>query len=180
MTDPLDVIVGLLPTTSPAVVLVDGRSGSGKTTLSRRLLDRWDGAALLSLDDVYPGWDGLRRGADHVRENVLEPLRAGRPGSWTRWDWTADVAGPEHPVAVGSRLIVEGCGALDRRSRELADLAVWIELDAATRKRRALARDGDSFAAHWDRWAKQEAEVIASECPAALADLVIEGRGSLE
>ncbi|MEO8095730.1 MAG: hypothetical protein ABI632_12485, partial [Pseudolysinimonas sp.] len=40
------------------VVLIDGRSGAGKTTLARELAPLV-GAQLVSLDDVYPGWDGL-------------------------------------------------------------------------------------------------------------------------
>ncbi len=42
----------------PRITLVDGRSGSGKTTFATELAER-EGAQLLSLDDVYPGWDGL-------------------------------------------------------------------------------------------------------------------------
>lgn len=176
MTAQLDEIVARLPLAGPAIVLIDGRSGSGKTTLAGRTAAAWTGSVLLRLDEVYPGWDGLRRGSDHLIAGVLEPVRAGLRGRWTEWDWAADVAGKEHSVAVGSRLVVEGCGALTRRSRPLSDLAVWIELDAPTRKARALARDGDAYAPHWDRWAAQEDDFIAAEQPAELADLVIDGQ----
>ncbi|MEY2849904.1 MAG: hypothetical protein RI885_2571 [Actinomycetota bacterium] len=175
MTDPLDLITALLPTDRPAIVAIDGRSGSGKTTVAESLVGRWEGSVLLRLDDVYPGWDGLRRGSDLVRRNALEPLKAGRGGVWTQWDWAADVAGPEHPIPAASWLIVEGCGVLSRRARPLLDLAVWIELDAQTREARALARDGDLYAPHWDRWAAQEEAFIAEEGPVGLADLVIDG-----
>ena len=63
-------------------------------------------------------------------------------------------------------LIVEGCGAISRASRALADHAWWLELDDAERKRRALERDGDAFAPHWDRWAAQEDAVAAPRTPA--------------
>ncbi|MEG8037277.1 hypothetical protein QP157_18770 [Sphingomonas sp. LR61] len=52
------------------VVLVDGRSGTGKTTLGDQLAQLL-GAQVVHLDDVYPGWDGLRAAADAVARDVL-------------------------------------------------------------------------------------------------------------
>jgi hypothetical protein len=52
-----------------------------------------------------------------------------------------------------------------------------VELDEATRKRRALARDGEAYAPYWDRWAAQEAAFIAREHPQALADRVVRTAG---
>ena len=150
---------------SPWVLLIDGRSGAGKTVLARRLADA-TGATLVSLDDVYPGWDGLAAGADAVPGII-------RDGSWRRWDWVADR--PAEPASVDrtGSLIVEGCGAISRVARALADHAWWLELDDAERKRRALERDGDEYAPHWDRWAAQELVHAAREQPRVLADLVI-------
>lgn len=176
MRHPLELVVPRLPTGRPAIVVVDGRSGSGKTTIASRIAELWPQSTLLRLDDVYPGWDGLRPASDAVVGGVLEPLRAGGPGAVTFWDWTADAPGPVHHVAAGSRLVVEGCGALTVRAKAVADLAIWIDLDAETRKERALARDGEAYAPHWHRWAAQEDEYIAAEHPMGLADLVIDGR----
>jgi len=64
-------------------------------------------------------------------------------------------------------------GAISAASRPLADLALWVQLDDATRKQRALARDGDTYAPHWDRWAAQELRYLAREDPQALADVTI-------
>ncbi|TPW70306.1 ATP-binding protein [Schumannella sp. 10F1B-5-1] len=154
------------------VVLVDGRSGAGKTTLGRDLAPLL-GARLLSLDELYPGWDGLDAGSRAVHETVL---RADDPG-FTGWDWEADRPAAWHPLPdLGERsLVIEGCGALSRANRALADLGVWIDLDDVERRRRALARDGDAYAPHWERWARQEEAFAARERPRELADLVIEG-----
>ncbi|MBW8764642.1 MAG: ATP-binding protein, partial [Microbacterium sp.] len=76
-----------------AVVLIDGRSGAGKTVLAEALAPRL-GAQLVSLDELYPGWDGLEAGSDAVHETVL---RARDPG-WTRWDWASARAAEWHPV----------------------------------------------------------------------------------
>ena len=41
------------------LVCVDGPAGSGKTTLAAGIAAR-TGAPVLHMDDLYPGWSGLR------------------------------------------------------------------------------------------------------------------------
>lgn len=49
--------------------------------------------------------------------------------------------------------IIEGCGAWDAD----ADLSIWIEDPGEDeRRRRALARDGATYAPHWQRWADHD------------------------
>lgn len=153
-------------------MLVDGRSGSGKSTLAEELVVLNPSAQLVRLDDIYPGWDGLQAASDHVVEFVLSD----RP-RWQRWDWARSEKAEWHSLDAGRPIIIEGCGALSRRAAALADLCIWVELDAVERKARALARDGDTYAPHWDRWAAQEDAFIAAENPRALADLVVDGIG---
>lgn len=154
-----------------ARVLIDGRSGSGKTTLAAELATIVVGAQLVRLDDIYAGWDGLEAASEHVFENVLS---ASGP-RWQRWDWTTDQPAEWTTLDPQRPIIVEGCGALSRKNAVLADLRVWVELDEPTRKCRALARDGDAYAPHWDRWARQEAAFIARENPRQLADVELVG-----
>ncbi len=158
----------------PHVTLVDGRSGSGKTTWATARAAA-EGATLLSLDDVYPGWDGLEAAEAHVLEHVLRPLAAGRPARYRRWDWT--VGQPADWVEVDARrpLIIEGCGALSAAARALAHRGVWVELDDVRRRERALARDGEAFRPHWERWAAQEEQHAALHAPRAWADEVVDG-----
>ncbi len=151
------------------VVLIDGRSGSGKSSLADVLAPQLH-AQLVRLDDIYPGWDGLQAGSDHVHEFVL----ASTP-RWRSWDWVADRAGPWHELDASRALVIEGAGALSAANRALATCGIWIELDAATRKQRALARDGESFEPHWDRWAAQEERFAAAEHPRTHADLKLAG-----
>ncbi|WP_235515472.1 AAA family ATPase [Curtobacterium sp. Leaf183] len=150
-----------------SVVLVDGRSGTGKTTLGAALA-RELGAQLVHLDDVYPGWDGLRAAADAVVSDVL-----GQPSGHRRWDWGASAPADWVALDPSAPIVIEGCGALSRASAPLASVRVWLTADDAVRKRRALDRDGEVFRAEWERWAHQEDAFIAAEHPEALADMVL-------
>lgn len=158
----------------PRITLIDGRSGSGKTTYATALAAR-TGAQLLSLDDVYPGWDGLEAGEAHVLEHVLRALDEGRPARWRSWNWVDDEPGARHEVDAARDLIIEGCGAISPAARALAHHAIWVELaDDAERRRRAIARDGEAFARNWERWARQEERHAALHDPRGTADEVVE------
>lgn len=153
-----------------AKILVDGRSGSGKTEFAAGLARACPEAQLVRLDDIYPGWDGLEAGSAHVSEQIFAHNR------WRRWDWLAGEPAEWHVLDPHQPLIVEGCGALSRQNRSLATFGVWVDLDDAERKSRALARDGKSYAPHWERWARQEVQFIAREAPEAQADAILDGR----
>jgi len=158
-------------------VLVDGRSGAGKSTLAGIVfaaLAAERPAQLVALDSIYPGWDGLAAGVERAYRGILLPRVHGRVGRWHRWDWVRGQDAEEHTVAANQALILEGCGALTRETAALADLTVWVESPATSRKARALTRDGEIFAPHWERWAAQEETHIARNDPRSLADLVIE------
>jgi hypothetical protein len=151
----------------PPTVLIDGRSGSGKTELAMALAGVL-GAQLLRLDDVYPGWDGLEDASWQVA-GIIET------GRWRRWDWASSRLAEWNTLDPGRPRIIEGSGALTRASRERATFGIWVELDAPTRKTRALARDGAPYEPHWDAWAEQEQQHIDRERPDLLADVVVDG-----
>ncbi|KZC93918.1 MULTISPECIES: AAA family ATPase [Clavibacter] len=164
----------------PALVLVDGPSGSGKSTLADALVRDGDpaaqlppGAQLLRLDDVYPGWDGLERASRHLERHVLPEMRPGGRPRWRRWDWAADAPAEWHDLDPDRPLVVEGCGSLTRIAAALATHRIWVEADDDVRRARAIARDGEAFAAEWERWDAQWRDHIAREGPRALADVVV-------
>ena len=133
------------------VVTIDGYSGSGKSTLAAALARLVNGWQVLHLDDWYPGWDGLAAGADIARR-IAADLRGGRASSYEAWDWEHDTTGATIRVPLAPT-IIEGCGAIEVE----ADLAVWIaDPGEEERRTRALARDGQTYAPHWQRWADQD------------------------
>lgn len=133
------------------VVTIDGYSGSGKSTLAAALARLVNGWQVLHLDDWYPGWDGLEAGADIARR-IAADLRGGRASSYEAWDWENGATGATIPVLLAPT-IIEGCGAIEAE----ADLAIWIaDPSEEERRHRALARDGQTYAPHWQRWADQD------------------------
>jgi para-aminobenzoate synthetase len=159
------------------VVAIDGRSGAGKTSLAAGLRAEL-GAPVVTLEDLYGGWDGLERGIDLLVAEVLVPLSTGRAARVPRYDWVAAAWGTPWVLEPPEVLIVEGVGAGARRAAAYESVLVWIEVPAPVRKKRALDRDGETFAPHWDMWAVQEDAMLACERTPDRADLVITVTGT--
>ncbi|NAZ77638.1 dephospho-CoA kinase [Kineococcus sp. T13] len=156
------------PAAGPRVLAVDGRSGSGKTGLAAALADAL-AAPVVHLDDLYPGWDGLAAAVELLR-GVLAGLRGGGAVRHPVWDWAADAYRGEVRLPSTGVVVVEGVGA---GCAGPVEVLVWLEAAAGVRRRRALARDGEVFAPHWDSWAAQEERLFAAHDVRARADVVL-------
>lgn len=159
--------------TGGRILGVDGRSGSGKTDLAAAIARRVP-ATVVHLDDLYAGWRGLAGALPVICTGLIAPLLAGRPGHYRRYDWMADRPADVVTVPPADLVIIEGVGALAVQCVAAYSLRVWLDAPADTRKRRALARDGDTFAPHWGEWAEQEDEVFARHPARDSADLVLD------
>jgi uridine kinase len=157
------------------LVCVDGPSGSGKTTLARALKAALD-APVLHLDDLYPGWDGLAASVPLLRDGVVAPLLAGRDATHPAVG-LAPLRAPGDTVVVGRPpvLVLDGVGSGARPIAAHAVLLVWVEAPRDERFRRGIARDGETYRPHWERWAAQEAAHFAAEGTRARADVVVDG-----
>lgn len=156
------------------VVAVDGRSGAGKSALAAQLRSALR-APVVALEDLYGGWDGLENGIDLLVSEVLQPLAAGRPARVPRYDWVARRWAEPAALEPPALLIVEGVGAGALRAAVFASLVAWLEAPPYVRKKRALERDGETFAPHWDQWAAQEDAMLARDRTPERADVVIDG-----
>lgn len=166
----------LARSTPPAVLLIDGRSGSGKTTLAAncaREIERATGSTpqIIGMDELYPGWDGLAEGS----ASLASVLRTER---YLRYDWATGEFGCEITLDPTRMLIVEGCGSITASSVAAARTwgevyRVWIECSEQLRRNRALTRDGDMFAPHWESWAAQERAHFERELPVARANEIV-------
>ncbi len=176
---PIDAIVALAarssaPVAGPKVIGIDGPSGSGKSTLAAAVAERL-GAPLVPLEDTYPGWDGLDAGVELMVEHVLRPLAAGAERvEVPRWDWVQGVHREPRQLETGAILVLEGVGVGSASVREHLAALVWVEAPESVRLERALARDGETYRPHWERWAAQERVTIARERPREHADLIID------
>jgi len=165
----------LMASKNTAIVLIDGRAGSGKSRFSQQLADlifqsEKQLPKLIHMDDLYPGWDGLRAGSAYLNQNILQPVLSGKQANWQIWDWELGQRGAASEPANGWRsfeggnlVLVEGCGAVSAVSSEIADLAIWIESDMELRRTRFSTRDEGQFDSYWEAWAIQEDEFYQQE-----------------
>jgi para-aminobenzoate synthetase len=153
-------------TPAPVIIAIDGRSGAGKTTLAIELAARLRNhrkVSLFHLEDIYPGWDGLVAGIERYVATVLAPLRRAEPATWASWDWENNRDGDTKVTLPAEIVIVEGVGAAAAAARPLLDAVIWADSPDGERRSRALERDGDTYEPFWDRWASQEAELLATD-----------------
>jgi uridine kinase len=158
------------------IVLIDGRAGSGKSTFAEQLQQQLfrDGESaprVIHMDNIFEGWEGLALGSDYMVRFILQPLARRETASWQDWSWVKNQRSSWREFSGGTPLIVEGCGSLTERSKEHADIAIWLEASEEVRRERWIQRERhlDKF----DFWAAQELDFYAREKSQSLADLVI-------
>jgi adenylate kinase family enzyme len=150
------------------LVCLDGPSGGGKTQLAAALAEAVGDPPVVAMDELYPGWDGLAAGVARLREEIVAPLAAGRTAAYRRWDWARDTYGERRDLGVPPLLVVEGVGA---GAAPGIALLIWLDAPEHVRYRRAMDRDGATYAPHWARWAAQERAHFAADRTAERADV---------
>jgi uridine kinase len=154
---------------------VDGFGAAGKTTLAREIAAELPGAWVIEVDDFartgVPGWD-----RDLFTAQVLQPLQAGRPARYQRWDLVADAGLDWVEVPAGAPVIVEGVSATDERVPVPWDVTIWVATPGRLRRRRILSRDTDTALLELWRtdWLPSEQAYAAAQRPWTRVDLIVD------
>jgi hypothetical protein len=161
-------LVGLISAAEPRcgrvrVVAVDGGAAAGKSSLAAALAERLGGATVLPTDALLDGWPGQFSFWSRLRAGVLEPLAAGRPGSYQRYDWHAMRLAETVPVPVPSVLLVEGVSALGACAGRLS-VGIFLDVPRPERERRWIRRDGP-LQQPWRDWLDAEDRYFAEHPP---------------
>ena len=160
------------------LVAVDGPSGSGKSWFAGRLAKAAD-VPVVHTDDLLDGWEDQFTFWTRLEEQVLEPLRHGRPATYLRYLWHRRAFGGV-PVTVepAAAVLLEGVTSARRAIRPELSFSVFVSAPSELRLRRVLARDGSddvAYRVYLERWRAAEDEHFAAEATAAHADLVVDG-----
>lgn len=158
------------------LVCVDGPSGSGKTTFGadvRRAVPGEVSCRVVHLDDLYPGWDGLSAGVEHVAEHVVAAFERGEDGRYRRYDWHTGQPGGWVDVPRVDLLVLDGVGSGALAYADLVTTLVWLEAGDDVRLARGVTRDGVASREHLVRWVAAEAPYLLEQRTRDRADFVI-------
>lgn len=165
------------------LVCVDGRAGSGKSSLGAAIHEAASkvcSCALVHLDDLLDGWEGLDRVSETLERDVLTPISQGRPGRYRRYDWHLARFAEVCVVEPVDLLVVEGVGSGASSYMSWITTLVWVDAPAELRARRGLTRDGEELRQQWVRWMAAEDALFARERTRDRADVIVDGTGEAD
>ncbi len=153
---------------------IDGMGASGKSTFADQLALDLPGAEVIHVDDFArpdrQGWEQHR-----FVDQVLRPIRSGRPGRYQRWHFATNTPAEWVDVQPGRPIIVEGVSSTDVRLGVPWDFTVWLDAPAELRLQRARSRDGEPMLDRWlTDWIPSEEAYVAAQAPQNRVDLIID------
>jgi uridine kinase len=156
------------------LVAIDGPGGAGKSTFAERLAGALGAAPVVHTDD-FASWDNQFEWWPRLQVEVIDPLRAQRPGRYQRYDWTARDLAEWHEVPVAPVVIVEGVGSGRRELTQVLAAIIWIETAAEVRLQRGIERDGEELREFWNQWIAGETAHYAKDGTRDRADVIVDG-----
>lgn len=167
----------------PLIAAIDGRCASGKTSAAA-LLQKEFGWTVIHADDFFlrpeqrtperyaePGGNLDR---ERLKEEVLEPLRAGKPVSYRRFDCSRMQLGETISAAPRELVIVEGSYSLHPELREYYDLKIFMDVPYEEQLKRIEKRSGkEKLQMFIERWIPLEERYFEGCSVAESADLRI-------
>jgi hypothetical protein len=111
-----------------------------------------------------------------MRDEALEPFRAGAPVAVRSLDWSTGRLGAATPLPHGSVLVVDSIGIFHPELLPWFDLTVWVDADFQVALDRGMARDRAAGLDHdllWtDVWTPNDREFEQTFSPRSIADIV--------
>lgn len=156
---------------------IDGRGAAGKTSLAAAIAEAVPGSVTVHLDDFarpgLRGWELVRFTAQ-----VRDPLLAGRPAHYQRWDLGADLGKDWVEILPRQPLVVEGVSATDVRLGLPWALTLWVDAPTEVRLERIRARDPETTMDRWlTDWLPSEETYVRDQHPRGRSDLLVDGTG---
>ena len=150
------------PQNPPFILAIDGRCASGKTSLAAALSKAY-GCPVIHMDDFFlpPSMRTPERldeaGGNVDRERfakeVLTPLRAGLPFSYSPFDCHTLTYGSPVEIDASPLVIIEGSYACHPDLVDAYDLRVFMTVTPHVQAARILSRNGETsariFASRW-------------------------------
>ena len=137
------------------LVAIEGGSASGKTTLGE-LLQSVYGCPVFHPEQrtearfAQPGGNVDR---ERFLEEVLIPLRGGKPVDYRRFDCATFTVAPPQRIEPGTLNIVEGAYSMHPDLAPYYDLSVFLAISAEKQRERILKRNAPAQAKQFfDRW----------------------------
>lgn len=154
---------------------MDGPSGAGKSTFAEDLAQEL-GVQLIRTDH-FATWNDPATMWWPRLAKALDQIAAGKPGRYQKTDWSQGFARPEQgdwvEIAPAPVLILEGFSAA-RKANTRVSTAIFVDHGTEeTRLARALARDGEQYREHFQRWQQFERGWFAVDETKARADYVV-------
>ena len=144
------------------LVAIDGRCAAGKTTLAASLQAQL-ACNVFHMDDFFlrpeqrtearfaqPGGNVDR---ERFLEEVLLPLREGKPVDYRRFDCATFTIAPPQRIKAGTLNIVEGAYSMHPDLAPYYDLSVFLPISAEKQRERILKRNAPAHAKQFfGRW----------------------------
>ena len=161
----------LLTQKDMVIVAIDGKCTSGKTTLAAKLAEIYD-CNVFHMDDFFlrPEQRTPERFAEvggnvdyeRFKEEVLVPLKAGKPFSYRPFDCSTFTL--VEPVCVTPKklIIVEGTYSHHPYFGDSYDLKILLTVDTETQRKRILQRPAFLHKRFFEEWIPMENSYLES------------------
>ena len=172
----------LLAEKDRVIVAIDGNCTSGKTTLTAQLAEIFD-CTVFHMDDFFLRPDqrtpqrfeeaGGNVDYERFHEEVLLPLKAGKPFAYRPFDCSTFSLAEPVTVAPKKLVIIEGSYSLHPYFGNAYDLKILLTIDTGTQRQRVLERPAFLQERFFSLWIPMENRYLETFQIADQADLIL-------